>query len=79
LSDIRLTNAHGVKNDDRVFNAFRDSKDKSYNAILYSSKNSRGVGILIANNLEFDILSRIDDPEENLLVLKINIKTQPGV
>jgi exonuclease III len=79
LSDIRLTNAHGVKNDERVFNAFRDSKDKSYNAILHSSKNSRGVGILIANNLEFDILSRIDDPEENFLVLKINFKNSTWI
>ena len=30
LSDIRLLGCNGVSNEDRVFNAFRDSKEKSY-------------------------------------------------
>ena len=29
LSDIRLLGCNGVKNDERVFNAFRDSSEKS--------------------------------------------------
>ena len=73
LSDTRLTNCSGVKNDERISNYFRDSPRKSYFSIFNSSKNGRGVGILISNSLKFTILDKILDPEENFLLLKITI------
>ena len=73
LSNIRLTNQHGVKNDHKVFNAFKDAKGKSYYFTGNSTKNSRGTGILIANSLDFEIISKVSDPDENFLLIEVHI------
>jgi exonuclease III len=39
-----------------------------------SSSNSRGVAVLFRNSLEFEILERAADPQENALLLKLKIK-----
>ena len=36
--------------------------------------NKRGVGLLIANDIAFSVSDREEDPEENFLLLKLNIK-----
>jgi len=76
LSDIRQVNQNGVCNDQRTFNAFKDSKNKSYYFAHNSSKNSRGTAILIGHNLDFQILDEIRDPNENFLLLKVKIGEQ---
>ena len=73
LSDTRLTNASGVQNTERVSTLFRDNKNKSYSCFFNSSKNSRGVGILIANEIPITVINRIDDVDENFLVISAKI------
>ena len=60
-------------NEFRVKQAFKDAKSKSYACFFNSSNNGRGVGILVSNNLQFNVLQEHKDLEENFLALKINI------
>ena len=75
LSDLRLVTSTGVQNDERVFNAFRDSNHQSYFAHLNSKKNSRGVGILISNRINNTVLDKVLDDEENFLLLKCKVES----
>jgi len=70
ISDIRLVNGNGIANDERVRSAFRDSKNNSYECIFNSSKNGRGVGILIANSLNFTLEEEKKDTGENFLAIR---------
>jgi len=72
LSDVRLVNNQGIPNEDRVRTAFRDAKNKSYESLFNSSKNGRGVGILIANELNCNIEEEIRDPGENFLAIRVS-------
>jgi len=74
LSDVRVVNAQGVRNDERVTKAFMDAKDRSYLSILNSTKNARGVGILIANDLDYELLNTVRNVDENFLTIKIKLK-----
>ena len=73
LSDVRIVNSQGIRNDERVFNYFRDSKECSYYAILHSSMNARGVGILISHKLDFALIAEERDLDENYLAVKVEI------
>jgi len=79
LSDTRLTSSSGVRNDERTFNAFKDSKNRSYFFNFNSSKNARGVGILVANDLPYTTVDRVEDQDENFLLLKIEINALPVI
>jgi exonuclease III len=75
ISDIRLLGCNGIKNDERVSNAFRDCKEKSYSSILHSSKNSRGIGILYSNELNFEVNEMVKDADENFLAMRAKIES----
>ena len=76
LSDVRVVNSCGVRNDMRVAGAFKDAKNKSYSMFWNSSKNSRGTAILIGNNLDFEPIRDVKDIEENFLLIKVRIGSQ---
>ena len=64
LSDIRLDGKHK-----RVIDAFKQQYKLHFN----STKSKRGVGILISNRLDLDVISTYSDPDENILLLHCNI------
>ena len=75
LSDIRLstnnvTNAIGRLKRDFELNPFQ-----SYKFLYNSSKNKRGVGILIKNNIGVSDTEIVKDHEENLLAVKLEDTT----
>jgi len=79
ISDIRLVNANGVPSDERVRTAFRDAKHHSYESFFNSTKNSRGVGILISNKLNFGVVEQRTDQDQNFIVLKVKINDKIGI
>jgi exonuclease III len=73
LSDVRLSNRNMVSSKGDVINLLRTNKFASYSAFFNSTKNKRGVAILINNNLSFSVEAEIRDEEENVLLLRCNI------
>jgi len=70
LSDCRLNKGH-----DKVGLLFNLNQNGGYKTIFNSSKESRGVGIAIRNDLEFDLISTFKDEEtENYLIIKAKIR-----
>ena len=74
LSDIRLSNKNLVSNFNNIANIFRTNPYASYQFFHNSSKNKRGTGILIKNDVDFSELARRTDPEENYLLLMAELK-----
>ena len=74
LSDLRLSNRNLTNNIDDLKKKFRVNPYRSYNFLYHSSKNKRGVGMLINSNLDFSELARVGDLEENFLVIKATIQ-----
>jgi len=72
LSDVRLVSSQGIPNEDRVRAAFRDAKSKSYESLFNSSRNGRGVGILIANDLNCTVEEEVKDSGENFLAIRVS-------
>jgi len=70
LSDIRLNNAANVRD---IENVFMSAGQKQYKFIYNSSMMRRGVGMLISNHLNFDLLQDFHDVDENILGLHCNI------
>jgi hypothetical protein len=66
----------GVDSINRVKQAFRDFKGKKYKVYANSSKNSRGVAILISFDINIDITETCMDPEENYIFLRVNYMNQ---
>ena len=62
----------GVDSINRVKQAFRDFKGKKYKVYANSSKNSRGVAILISFDINLEITETCMDPEENYIFLRAN-------
>jgi hypothetical protein len=56
LSDTRLISSRGVSSSQRIYNSLRDCKVRKYVPFFNSSANSRGVAILIGNDLEYTVL-----------------------
>ena len=77
LCDTRLVSNKGINGTNRIKNAFRDKKGKKYDVYANSSKNSRGVAILIDTSLNLQPEESYSDPEENFLVIKLTIKGIP--
>jgi exonuclease III len=65
LSDIRLNRKNDNIND--LKNAFLYNGSSAYNFFYNSSKSSRGVGILIKNNLDISEIEEYKDENENIL------------
>jgi exonuclease III len=73
LSDTRLSNRNLVSSIDDVTRILRNNPYGSYTSIFNSTKNKRGTGILINNNICFSEVARIADPDENYLLIKLRI------
>ena len=74
LSDLRLSNRNLTNNIEELKKNFRVNPYRSYNFLYHSSKNKRGVGMLINCNLNFSEIARIGDTEENFLAIKASIQ-----
>ena len=74
LSDLRLNNCDSVND---VEKKILSSGTNQYKFYHNSSKNSRGVGILISTKLEYVLLDSFRDISENILGLHINIFGHP--
>jgi len=75
LSDVRLTNKAGKSALQDVKNTFLINPYEKYNFEYNSSKNSRGVAILIKRSLNFSEIARIADTGENFLLLLLEDST----
>ena len=73
ISDIRLGNRNLTSSLGNVAKIFKMNPYGSYDLIHNSTKNKRGVGILINSEVDFTELQRVADPEENFLLIKANI------
>jgi exonuclease III len=73
LSDLRLGNKNltSVKGD--IINLFRVNNCKSYSLISNSTRNKRGVGILISSDCNFSLTDTVLDQNENFIIIKIKI------
>jgi exonuclease III len=74
LSDTRMSNRNLVSSITDVTSIFRNNSFGSYSCYFNSTKNKRGVGILINNKLAFADLDRRTDPDENYLLLKVQLR-----
>jgi hypothetical protein len=80
LSDTRVISSKGVSSTQRIQKCLRDCKICSYSAFFHSNANSRGVAILIRNDLSFKILREYRDDMENFYLLDIEINdTRYGI
>jgi exonuclease III len=80
LSDTRVLSSRGVSSTERIQKSLRDCKICSYNAYFHSNANSRGVAILIKNELSYNILREYRDDMENFYMLDVEInKTRYGI
>jgi exonuclease III len=73
MSDLRLSNRNMVSSFSKIENAFRTNPYASYKFVHNSSKNKRGVGILIKNDLKFSEIGRRADAEENYILVMAEI------
>ena len=60
---------------DDVEKIFLTSSNKKYKFMHNSSKNSRGVGILISDELDYEICDVFRDAAENILGLRLKISS----
>jgi len=74
-SDIRLTNRAGVSAIQDVRNTFLVNPYTQYKLEYNSTRNKRGVGILIKNNLNLSEIARYTDQDENILLLLLQDPT----
>ncbi len=72
LSDLRLNS--DLENIEKIEKLFLYNKNKSYKFFHNSSKNSRKVGILIAYNLDTNIVFTNKDEDENILHLVVSVQ-----
>jgi exonuclease III len=73
LSDIRLSNKNLLSAADEVKKMFLSNISAPYEFFYNSSKNKRGVGILLKKSLNCSVLDRWDDEDENALLLLVEI------
>ena len=74
ISDTRLVNCKGVSGEELVKTAIRDTKGKRYTPFFNSTKNSRGVGILLASEIDFVVNNTFKDQDENIIILSVTYK-----
>ena len=74
LSDLRLNNRDSVSD---LENIFRVSNNKQYDFIYNSSSNSRGTGILLSSNRDWQIVDTFRDEAENILGIHAFINAHP--
>jgi exonuclease III len=74
LSDVRLSNRQGVSDIKYVKETLKINPYCSYHFIHNSTKNKRGVAILIKNSIDFSVEDGRADPGENFLACRLQIK-----
>jgi exonuclease III len=73
LSDIRVSNKNLVSAGDDLKKAFLNNPYAKYNMHFNSTKNKRGVGILIKHDLQINILEEFRSDNENILGLRVSL------
>jgi exonuclease III len=71
LCDIRLSNSQNIPNSKQATTTFRTNPYGSYEFFAHSTKNKRGVGILIKKSSNFTVLREKRDADENCLILHV--------
>ena len=74
LSDLRLNNRDSVSDLEKIS---RVSNNKQYDFIYNSSSNSRGTGILLSSNRDWQIVDTFRDEAENILGIHAFINAHP--
>jgi hypothetical protein len=74
LSDIRLCNAHGVSNLNKIQDTFGTNPYNAYQCHFNSKSNKRGVGILLKFYSDISILQELKRDDDNSILLKITYK-----
>jgi exonuclease III len=75
LSDIRLSNKNLVSCAGDIEKFFLNNPYEKYKFFHNSSKNKRGVGILIKNSMDFEYLDRRASTDENILALHCKVNS----
>jgi exonuclease III len=57
----------------KIENMFLTNSSKQTDFLYNSSKNSRGVGVLIDHSIQYSVNKILKDPDENIIVLHITI------
>jgi hypothetical protein len=70
LSDLPLNNSPAIND---IKSAFMYNNQGKYDLIHHSTKNKRGVGILINKNIVYTELERYCNNDENILGIKVSI------
>jgi exonuclease III len=76
LSDIRLGEIEGQNGDFKVRQWLSINKYRSYVLHCNSTRNKRGVGILIGSNVEYKLIDEYKDQTENILAQHCKIKNR---
>jgi hypothetical protein len=74
LSDVRLSNKNRVSAANDLAKVFWTNPYKAYDCFSNSTKNKRGVGILLDRSLNYTINSEVRDENENFLLLDLTIE-----
>jgi exonuclease III len=73
IQDVRISNRNLVSCKDDIERTLLNNVYGSYTAIWNSTKNKRGVGILVKNSILFSEEETVRDEEENLVISRVNI------
>jgi exonuclease III len=73
VSDIRVSNKNLVSSENDIRNRCLHNPYEKYTCFFNSSKNKRGVGILIKYDLDYEIIDTRRSEDENLILLHIRI------
>jgi exonuclease III len=73
LSDTRVISSKGITSTQQIQKSLRDCKICSYSAFFHSNSNSRGVAILIRNDLCYNVLAEYKDGNEKFYMMDIEI------
>jgi exonuclease III len=71
MCDIRLSNPQNVTTRSQAELTFRTNPYGAYEFYCNSTRNKRGVGILIKKNSDFRVLEEKRDTDENIIVLRL--------
>jgi exonuclease III len=74
LSDTRLKTKDGLDIKKSLRTALCNGTSRKYKLWDNSNKSNRGVAILIATDLDCELLDAMEDEEQNILILKIKIQ-----
>jgi exonuclease III len=74
LSDTRLSNKHLISCAEELRKLFATNLHCAYDFHFNSTRNKRGVGILLKKTVPFSVQDQLADTEENFLLLKVLLR-----